>query len=118
MKQILYLSPGGVVGGSQRQLYYVVTNLNGGYKPIVACREDGQFFGRLQARDIKTNVLPFHPWRKFPAGLCRYIDAERLARYAKAHQVSLVHCSDLWLSRYMIWIAKRLSPACSDAGLP
>ena len=112
-----------MVGGSQRQLYYVVTNLNDGYKPIVACRNDGQFFGQLQGCGIKTDIFTLSPWRKFPAGLCRYIDAERLARYAKAHQVSLVHCSDLWLSGYMIWIAKRLkipsvlhvrTPICPD----
>ncbi len=48
------------------------------------------------------------PWRKFPAGLYRYLDAERLVMFAKKHKVALVHSSDLWLSGYMIWIAKRL----------
>ncbi len=123
MKQILYLSRGGAVGGSQRQLYYVVTNLNDSYKPIVVCRNDGQFFGRLQDCGIKTNIFTLHPWRKFPAGLYRYLDAERLIKYARAHQVSLVHSSDLWLSGYMIWIARRLkipsvlhvrAPICPD----
>ena len=112
-----------MVGGSQRQLYYVVTNLNNSYKPIVVCRNDGQFFGQLQACGIKTNVFTLHPWRKFPVGLYRYIDAERLARYAQAHQVSLVHSSDLWLNGYMIWVARRLkipsvlhvrTPICPD----
>ena len=112
-----------MVGGSQRQLYYVVTNLNDSYKPIVVCRNDGQFFGQLQDCGIKTNVFTLRPWRKFPTGLYRYIDAEHLAKYAKAHQVSLVHSSDLWLSGYMIWIARRLkipsilhvrTPICPD----
>lgn len=108
MKRILYLTRGGAVGGSQRQLYYVVTNLNNSYKPIVVTRKDGQFFGQLQESGIETQVFPFHPWRKFPAGLWRYVDAERLVRHAKSCQVCLVHCSDLWLSGYMIWISKRL----------
>ncbi len=108
MKRILYLSRGGAVGGSQKQLQYVVTNLNHSYEPIVVCRTDGRFFGQLCDCGIKTSVFSFHPWRKFPAVLYRYIDAERLVRYAKAQQVSLIHSSDLWLSGYMIWVARRL----------
>jgi len=108
MKRILYLSRGGAVGGSQRQLHYVVTNLDHSYEPIVVCRADGQFFCQLQDCGIKTRIFTLHPWRKFPAALYRYMDAERLARYAKAQQISLVHSSDLWLSSYMIWVARRL----------
>ena len=108
MRRILYLSRGGAVGGSQRQLHYVVTNLNHSYEPIVVCRTNGQFFGQLRDCGIKTSVLTLHPWRKFPAVLYRYIDAERLAMYAQEQQVSLVHSSDLWLNGYMIWVARRL----------
>ena len=108
MKRILYLSRGGTIGGSQRQLYYVVTNLNHGYEPIVVCRSDGQFFGRLRDCGIATSVFPLRPWRKFPAGLYRYLDAERLVKFARRHKVVLVHSSDLWLSGYLNWVARRL----------
>lgn len=108
MRRILYLSRGGHVGGSQRQLYYVVTNLDDGYEPVVVCREGGPFVEQLRASGIKASVYPLHPWRKFPAGLYRYIDAERLVRFARQHKVSLVHSSDLWLNGYLLWVADRL----------
>jgi len=108
MRRILYLSRGGHIGGSQRQLYYVVTNLDDGYEPVVVCRKDGPFVEQLRASGIKASVFPLHPWRKFPAGLYRYIDAERLVRFARQHNVGLVHSSDLWLNGYLLWVAGRL----------
>jgi len=109
VKRILYLSRGGSIGGSQRQLYYVITNLDrSGYKPIVVCPKDGKFVAQLRDSGIETHVFPLRPWRKFPAGLRRYLDAERLSRLARDNEVSLVHSSDLWLNGYLIWVAGRL----------
>ncbi len=108
MKRILYLSRGGSLGGGQRQLYNLLTNMGHNYEPIVVCTKDGQFFNKLRDHDIVTHILPMHPWRKFPAGLYRYWDAERLVMLAKKYEVALVHSSDLWLSGYMIWVARRL----------
>jgi glycosyltransferase involved in cell wall biosynthesis len=108
MKRILYLSRGGYLNGSQRQLYYVVTNLGSTYEPIVVCREDGPFVSQLRAAGIQSSVFQLHPWRKFPIGLYRYLDAERLVKFARKHNVELVHSSDLWLNEYMLWVADRL----------
>lgn len=108
MRRILYLSRGGQVGGSQRQLYYVVTNLDGSYEPVVICREDGPFVEQLRTSGITASVFPLCPWRKFPAGLYRYLHAERLVRFARQHNVGLVHSSDLWLNGYLLWVAGRL----------
>ncbi len=108
MKRILYLSRSGSIGGSQRQLYYLLTNLEHNYEPVVACIKDGQFFNKLLDHNITTHILPMRSWRKFPAWLYRYWDAERLAMLAKKYEVSLVHSSDIWLSGYMIWVARRL----------
>lgn len=108
MRRILYLSRGGHIDGSQRQLYYVVTNLDGSYEAIVVCREEGPFVDQLCASGITATVFPLHPWRKFPAGLYRYIDAERLVRFARHYKVDLVHSSDLWLNGYLLWVAGRL----------
>lgn len=108
MKRILYLSRGGSIGGSQRQFYYLVTELEHSYEPIVACTKDGPFFNKLRDHDISTYILPMHPWRKFPAGLYRYWDAERIVMLGKKYEVALVHSSDLWLTGYMIWVARKL----------
>jgi len=108
MKRILYLTRGGAVGGSQRQLFYVVTNLDDIYEPIVVSSGDGQFFSELLNEGINTKVFTLHSWRKFCSFPSRYMDANRLTMYAKEHQVSLVHSSDLWMSSYMIWVARRL----------
>ena len=108
MKRVLYLSRGGYVGGSQRQLSYVLSNLNHGFEPLVVCREDGSFVAELRACGIRTSVFRFHPWRKLPAGFYRYWDAERVVRFARGRDVMLVHSSDLWLNGYLVWIARRL----------
>ena len=109
MKRILYLSRGGQVCGSQRQIYYVVTNLDRTrYEPIVVCPNGGQFVDQLRNHGITTHVFPLRSWRKFPACAYRYLDAERLCMFARRHEVALVHSSDLWLNGYLIWVAERL----------
>jgi len=109
MKRILYLSRGGFVNGSQRQLYYIVTNLNRDiYEPLVVCRRDGQLVSQLRDYGVAAEVLGLHPWRKFPAGLFRYVDAKRLVAFARRYKVAIVHSSDLWLNSYLIRVAERL----------
>ncbi len=110
MQRILYLSRGGNIGGSQRQLYHVVCNLDRSfYEPVVVCRKEGRSVEQLRQARIPTYMLPLHPWRSFPAGLFRYIDAVRLARFARKHHVSLIHSSDLWLNGYLTWTARRIN---------
>ncbi len=109
MKRILYLSHGGSINGSQRQLYYLITNIDKKiYDPIIVCPKDGQFVTKLQDMGFKAYVLPLRPWRKFPSALYRYIDAERLTRFARQNKVALIHNSDLWLNGYLTWVSMRL----------
>ena len=109
MNRVLYLSRGGNIGGSQRQLYHVLCNLDKNlYEPIVVYRKEGTSVEQLRQAQIPTYMLPLHPWRSFPAGLFRYIDAMRLARFARKHRVSLIHSSDLWLNGYLTWTARRI----------
>ncbi len=109
MKQILYLSRGGDIGGSQRQLGYLLSNLDRDrYKPIIALRNDGEFFNQLQSSDISVRLFNLHPWRKFPGVFLRYIDAEFLIRWVKEQNIELIHTSNIWLNAYMIRIARRL----------
>ncbi len=42
MKRILYLSRGGQVAGSQRQLHHLMTNLNSGFEPVILFNKDGK----------------------------------------------------------------------------
>jgi glycosyltransferase involved in cell wall biosynthesis len=108
-QKILYLSRGGHANGSQKQLYYLVTSLDRKvFEPIVVCSSDGQFVKQLRNSGIETHVLGLHPWRKFPAALFRYFDAERLLTLARERQVALIHNSDLWLNNYLLWSAGRL----------
>ena len=41
MKRILYLSRGGQIGGSQRQLYYLLSNLTDDFSPVVFFNRGG-----------------------------------------------------------------------------
>lgn len=109
MRQILYLSRGGDIGGSQRQIHYVITNLDrDNYQPIVVCRKDGQFVKQLQDADIPKCILPLHSWRKLRAVLRRYVDVYRLTSFARQHKIDMIHSSDLWLTPYMVRVAERL----------
>ncbi len=108
MKRILYLSRGGNINGSQRQLYYAITNLAADYSPMVVCPQNGQFVEMLRTKNIPAFVCPLRPWRKFPQLFFRYKDAARLTAFAREHKVSLIHSSDLWLGGYMFRAAKKL----------
>lgn len=108
VKRILYLSRGGFIDGSQRQLSYVVSHISSYYKPILVCNKAGQFVDRLRESGVSLSVLPLRPWRKFPSAFFRYLDAERLVTFARQFDIALVHSSDIWLSGYLLWVAKRL----------
>ncbi len=107
-KRILYLSRGGQVAGSQRQLDYLLSNLDDRFEPIVFFDRRGPFVDQLSERGVPVITFDLPPWRKFPKGILRYWYAEALVRTARAYDVDLVHSSNLWLSGYMHWIAWRL----------
>ena len=97
------------MGGGQTQLLYLIKNLDRqSYEPLVICPKDGHFATAVVRSGVEVFVYPLHAWRKFPAALARYFDAKRLLRYASEHEVSVVHCSNLWLSGYMYWLCTRL----------
>jgi len=113
MRRILFLSRGGYISGSQRQIYYVVRKLNGGrYEPIVVCPSDGQLVEKLRRTGVTTDVVRLRPWRKFPHCLGRYADAAGLVELARRYVVSVVHNSDLWLNAYSTRVARRLRVPC------
>lgn len=108
MKRILFLSRGGNIGGSQKQLEYLAEDIQQHFDPVVVCSSKGPFVDKLQAEGIAARVMPLRPWRKLSNILVRYLDARRLLRLARVNKVDLIHGSDLWLSGYLLRIAQKL----------
>lgn len=110
MQKVLYLSRGGNIGGSQRQIFHVIKNMDSNlFTPVVVCRNGGEFVNYLKDNGIETHVMKMRPWRKFPAAMLRYFDALHLARFAYINQVKVIHSSDLWLCRYLTTVARLLN---------
>lgn len=108
MKRILLLSRGGNVGGSQRQLSYLLEDIDRQrYEPIVVCTDAGPFVDRLR-QSCSVHVRRLRPWRKPLLALLRNLDARWLTRLADKSNIDLVYCSDLWLSGYALRVASRL----------
>ena len=115
-KPILYLSHcGSSIGGGEKQLAYLVTNINRmHYHPLVVCPDDGVFAEHLRRAGISTVILELPPWRKAKSLLTRYSAAKKLVALAKAHNTQLIHTSDSWFNPYLWYVKKRLKiPAIS-----
>lgn len=110
MIPILYLSHcGSSIGGGEKQLAYLVTNIDrSSYQPLVVCPDDGVFAEHLRAADIPTVILDLPPWRKAKSLMARYSAAKKLAALAKAHNAQLIHTSDSWLNPYLWHLRKQL----------
>ena len=106
---ILYLSRGGSIGGSQRQLLNLVAGLDRSrYRPVVVCRSDGPFVRALRGREVETYPVILRPWRELRYLLVRYLDSRRLTRLARRWPPALVHANDPWLTQYMARVAGAL----------
>ena len=119
MTRILYLS-GLIFGGAERQLFYLVTNLDRSrYQPIVICPDDGVFPNQLRAAGIDTIIHPLPSWRKAKYLIHRYTAASRLAQLARQQQVQLIHTSDSWHNPYSIRVARQCGiPTISHVRAP
>ena len=110
MIPILYLSHcGSSIGGGEKQLAYLATNINRErYQPLVVCPDDGVFVDYLRCAGIPTQVLALPPWRQMKSLIARYRAAEKLTALAETHNAKLVHTSDSWLNPYLLHIRKQL----------
>ncbi len=108
---ILYLSHcGSSVGGGEKQLYYLVTNMNRErYHPLVVCPDDGIFAEQLRHAGISTLILNLPPWRKTKSLFARYRAATKLVNIARTNNAQLVHTSDSWLNPYAWYVRQQLS---------
>ena len=110
MIPILYLSHcGSSIGGGEKQLAYLATNINQAhYHPLVVCPDDGVFAEHLRCAGISTVILALPPWRKAKSLMARYGAAEKLVALAKTHNTQLIHTSDSWFNPYLWYLSKRL----------
>jgi glycosyltransferase involved in cell wall biosynthesis len=107
-RRILYLSKGGNIGGSHRQLLLLLKGLDASYDPTVVCMTEGQIVDQLRSAGIRTEVLSLRPWRKLRNSVHRYLDAERLVALARPLEPICIHASDMWLGNYLNWLRWRL----------
>ena len=110
MIPILYLSHcGSSIGGGEKQLAYLVTNIDQEYyQPLVVCPDDGVFAEHLRRADILTVILKLPSWRKTKSLIARYSAAKKLVSLAKAHKAQLIHTSDSWFNPYLWYLRKQL----------
>ena len=106
-KIILYLSHcGSSIGGGERQLAYLVTNINQTrYRPLVVCPDDGVFAEHLRQAGISTVILDLPPWRKAKSLIARRSAEKKIVALAKTHDAQLIHTSDSWFNPYL-WAVK------------
>ena len=109
-KPILYLSHcGSSIGGGERQLAYLVANIDQDcYQPLVVCPDDGVFAEHLRRANIPTVILDLPPWRRATSLIVRYSAARKLVTLAETHGACLVHTSDSWFNPYLWYLRKRL----------
>ena len=111
--RVLFLSRGGDISGEQRQLLYLLRGLDRDrYTPIVLSTRGGQFQSELQSLGIRHHVHALAGWRKLKNVLKRYRDTAYVRALAAKERISLVHCSDVWLSEYALQSAKHVGVPC------
>ncbi len=110
MIPILYLSHyRSTIGGSEKQLYYLVTHLDKDkFQPIVICLNDGTYVHQLRQAGISTIILKLPPWRKALSYPTRHIAAFKLTNLAKKCNIKIIHSSDPWLNPYVKRLKKHL----------
>lgn len=111
MIPILYLSHcGSSIGGGEKQLFYLITNLDRStYNPYVVCPDDGIFAEKLRNSNIPTTILNLPQWRKAKSLLIRHRAASQLTDFVKHHKIKLIHTSDSWLNPYLCHVKKRIN---------
>jgi glycosyltransferase involved in cell wall biosynthesis len=108
-RRILLLARGGAIDGSQRQVGYLVRELDRSrYEPVVLLDRPGPTTDFLRLFDVEPEVLSLRKWRGFPGAILRHVDAGRLCLLAERRGVELVHASDMWKAGYMHHVARRL----------
>jgi glycosyltransferase involved in cell wall biosynthesis len=109
LHRILYISRGGQIAGAQRQLLYLLGGLDKTkYKPFVISTGKGDFINEIERLGIEYYIYEFNHWRKLRNILRRYKDVKYICNLAIQKDVSLLHCSDMWLNKQVALAGKKL----------
>ena len=109
-RRVMYIAQGGVLDGAQRQLCYLVQDLDPRrFQPVVVLDADGPMAEELRCGGVEVHILSMHPWRSLPGAVMRYVDAGTVTRLARRRGIDLVHASDVWKARYALFVGARLS---------
>lgn len=111
MIPILYLSHcGSSIGGGEKQLYYLVKNLDKNkFLPYVICPDDGIFAEKLRQENIHTTILNLPQWRKVKSIFSRGSASNKLIDFVQERNIQLIHTSDSWLNPYLCQVKKQSS---------
>ena len=108
VRRVMLISRGGALDGAERQLCYLAEDLDRTrFEPVVVLDAECPVAEHLRSGGTEVHVRALHPWRSLRGVVMRYVDALALTRLAKDRGVTLLHASDLWKSRYALFVAER-----------
>lgn len=103
--RILYLHGIGEIGGAERALLAILTELDRtSWQPLVACPATGPLVTELKSLGVPTYPMVFPAWRKITHVLWRVPAWLKLARLVQEIRPALVHVNDLY------WAPQALLP--------
>ena len=104
----MFIARGGDLDGAERQLSYLAHDLDRTrFEPLVVLDAECPLAEQLRTAGVEVHIRTLHPWRSMRGAVMRYVDAFALTRLARERGIALVHASDLWKSRYALFVAAR-----------
>lgn len=104
---VLFMSPSSEVGGAEKVLLDILTQLNKDkYNFILLNQGEGDFTQAFKAAGGETVSFKLPAWRKQKCFFSRYISLLRVCLLIKRKNISLVHCNAYRLAPYLKWIER------------
>lgn len=105
---VLYMHDSSVLGGAENSLLNLTTNLDASrFVPHFLCHDDGAFAERIRQAGFSVDFSPYPPLKR--PNPFRIVSAvRRMARTARAHEVSLIHANTPRSNFYAAMVGRRL----------